>query len=219
MTGTGMLARFIVFEGIDGSGRSTQMRLLKDRFEKEETDRPTLFSFEPTDGPVGRFLRSALAGDPVLEEGVLSYLFAADRRQHIYGEGGVMETIEAGGIAFSDRYIFSSLVYQGITCGKELPRLLNAAFPLPELLFFFEIDADTALKRIASRSAKDMYENRAFLESAARAYNELISEYEKESAGTGMTIVRIDAGAGENEISNHIWNVLSDLPILKYDTH
>lgn len=214
-----MLARFIVFEGIDGSGRSTQMRLLKERFEKELPDRRALFSFEPTDGHIGRFLRSALAGDLELEEGALSYLFAADRRQHICGAGGVMETVAAGGIAFSDRYLFSSLVYQGIACGKDLPRLLNNAFPLPEILFFFEIDADTALKRIASRSVKDVYENRAFLEAAVRSYDELMSEYEKESAHTGMSIVRIDAGAGETEISNHIWNVLSDLPILKYDTH
>jgi len=132
-----------VFEGIDGAGTTTQLKRLGNFFKKEEL----VTTAEPTDRETGLFLRKMLKGELDFSPRTAAYLFAADRAEHLYGKGGIIENTEKGMFVVSDRYIFSSLAYQSISCGEELPRLLNSPFPLPEILFYFE---NTLYKSISS---------------------------------------------------------------------
>ncbi|MCR4743277.1 MAG: dTMP kinase [Treponema sp.] len=193
-----ILKNFIVFEGIDGAGTSTQIKKLV-----ESNPEKYIASAEPTSGPIGKFIRQMLAGEFTLDEKSSTYLFAADRCQHLYGKNGILEMIESGKTVVSDRYIFSSLAYQSVSCGKELPRLLNSPFPLPEYLFFFDINPEISLKRVESRNEKkEIYEKIDMQKKTAELYNQVIKEYEE--ADNQMKIIHVDASKSIEEISDFI---------------
>ena len=207
-----ILKNFAVFEGIDGAGTSTQIQLLKNR----EECKNFFFTAEPTSFPTGKFLRQMLKGDITLNPKTSAFLFAADRAEHVWGKssenGGFMGIEEAclnNKITVSDRYIFSSLAYQKVTCGKVRPAALNSFFPLPELLFFFEIEPEDSLKRISGRETIEIYEKSDFLKETEKAYREVINEYEK--SVPQMKIIRIDAAQPKDIIAEKIWNELKKL--------
>ena len=200
-----ILKNFIVFEGIDGAGTSTQIKKLVEH----DTTRfvPTA---EPTTNETGKFLRRMLGGEFSVDEKTNAYLFAADRCEHIFGKGGVQELCESGKIVVSDRYFFSSMAYQSVSCGEELPKLLNSPFPLPEYLFYFVINPEISLGRVTARGEKkEIYETIEKQKRIAAQYEKVISEYEKKAVETGMKIIRIDASKDIETISKEIWNVLN----------
>ena len=193
-----LLKDFIVFEGIDGAGTSTQIKRLV-----ESNPEKYFATAEPTDRPTGLFLRKMLAGDFSVDEKTNAYLFAADRCEHIYGKNGVIEQIQKGKIVISDRYFFSSLAYQSVSCGKDLPKLINSPFPLPEYLFFFEIDPKISLARVNQRNEKkEIYEKIELQEKIAKLYDQVISEYEANPQE--MKIFRLDASKSIEEVENDI---------------
>ena len=135
-----------------------------------------------------------------------AYLFAADRCEHIYGKDGVIDLLNQGKIVVSDRYFFSSLAYQSVSCGNELPRLLNSQFPLPEILFYFYIDPEISLKRVEDRNEKkEIYEKIDYQKKTAALYEEVINEYSKPELKDEMKIIKIDASKSIEEISQIIW--------------
>ena len=202
-----ILKNFIVFEGIDGAGTSTQIKKLV-----EKNPSKFIATAEPTSLPTGKFLRQMLAGEFSVDEKTNAFLFAADRCEHIYGKGGVKELTENGKIVVSDRYLFSSLAYQSVSCGKEFPLFLNSKFPLPQLLFYFEINPEISLARVNSRNErKEAYEKRKKKKKTAELYNSVIEDYEKTSAETGMKIVRIDASKLIDEISDEIYSKVKEI--------
>lgn len=204
-----ILKNFVVFEGIDGAGTSTQINALKAR---PEADR-FFFTTEPTDSPTGKFLRTMLKGDVTLDPRTSAYLFAADRAEHLWGTSGTNCGIERlcsqGKIVVSDRYLFSSLTYQSVSCGEKLPRLLNSPFPLPQLLFFFRINPETSLKRVDGRGEREIYEKLDFLTATEERYEKLMGEYS--SKDTGMKIITLDASKTKEEVSDVIWAELKNL--------
>lgn len=202
-----ILRNFIVFEGIDGAGTSTQIKKLV-----ESNPEKFIATAEPTSGPTGKFLRQMLAGDFHLDEKTNAYLFAADRCQHIYGQDGIIENLNKGKCVVSDRYFFSSMAYQSISCGQELPKLLNSPFPLPEYLFFFEINPEISLSRVNARNEKkEIYEKLDLQNKIAEMYENIISQYEKEADNTGIKIIRIDASKPIDEITSIIKGHLENI--------
>ena len=198
-----ILKNFIVFEGIDGAGTSTQINRICGK-------NPQKFfqTAEPTSLETGRFLRKMLGGEFSVDEKTNSFLFAADRAEHLYGKNGIIEQLNNGKTVISDRYLFSSLAYQSISCGEELPKLLNSTFPLPEILFFFEIDPEISLKRVDSRNEKkEIYEKIETQKKIAIEYEKIISEYENDSF-CKMKIIRIDATKSIEEISDTISKII-----------
>lgn len=197
-----ILKNFIVFEGIDGAGTSTQIDVLKNGPDKDKF----FFTTEPTDSPTGLFLRQMLQGKVTLDPKTSAFLFAADRNEHLYGKSGsncgIVDQCNSGKIVVSDRYLFSSLTYQSVTCGDELPRMLNSKFPLPEILFFFEIDPEISLKRVDGRGEREIYEKVDFLRATEQRYVQVVEEYEK--MNTGMKIVRLDASKSVEEVASII---------------
>ena len=198
-----ILKNFIVFEGIDGAGTSTQIKKIC-----EKNPQKFFQTAEPTSLETGKFLRKMLGGEFSVDEKTNSFLFAADRAEHLYGKNGIIEQINNGKTVISDRYLFSSLAYQSISCGEELPKLLNSTFPLPEILFFFEIDPEISLKRVDSRNEKkEIYEKIETQKKIALEYEKIISEYENNPSCT-MKIIRIDATKSIEEISETISKII-----------
>ncbi|MCR5319405.1 MAG: dTMP kinase [Treponema sp.] len=213
-----ILQNFIVFEGIDGAGTSTQIEMLKNRPEA----RDFLFTAEPTSAPTGKFLRQMLKGDFPLQNESAAYLFAADRNEHVNGKlltqgntlvTGIKEACQSGKKVVSDRYLFSSLAYQSINCPPEVPRLLNSLFPLPSLLFYFEISPKDSLSRLDDRNFREIYEKEDFLNRTVQEYHNVLSEYSEKAKNQGMKIVLIDAKKTKEEISANIWQEIKNLPI------
>lgn len=157
----GSRGRFIVLEGIDGSGTTTQARRLVEALEAR--GEPTLLTCEPTSGPVGALLRQALQKKLLADDGAaarrldwttLALLFAADRLDHLHQV--VVPALEAGRTVVSDRYVLSSLAYQSVTSpeGPEsLPwiRELNRHAPPPDLTLVLDVDEAVAAERRALR--------------------------------------------------------------------
>ena len=200
-----VLKKFIVLEGIDGAGTSTQIK----RLVQTNPDK-YIATAEHTSGPTGKFLRQMLAGDFKVDERTNAYLFAADRCEHIFGKGGVKELCESGKTVVSDRYFFSSLAYQSVSCGLELPQLLNSPFPLPEYLFFFDINPEISLARVNARNeSKEIYENLEAQKKISALYEKVISMYEQNPAlREEMKIIRLDASKTIEEISGIILKIL-----------
>ena len=201
-----ILQNFIVFEGIDGAGTSTQMKLLQDKL----CNKPVYFTCEPTELETGRFLRRVLKGDIKLHPDTTARLFAADRCEHLFGNNGIIELTQKGNLVISDRYIFSNLAYQSNECGKELPRALNASFPLPQIVFYFDLDPSISINRIHNRGVTEIYEKKEFLEKTRANYIRIMKEYEAKTK-----IIYLDATESIESISEKIWSAIKNLPMIK----
>jgi dTMP kinase len=206
-----VLRNFIVFEGIDGSGTSTQIGKLREKTE----NRPVWYTCEPTALETGTFIRRFLRGEFSLTPETAAFLFAADRQEHLYGPGGIAEQAANGTLVICDRYIFSSMAYQSPECGASggpnLTDELNRNFPLPEYLFFFDIDPVISLNRIIHRKITEIYEKADFLTRVREEYQRVLARYE----GCGMNIIRIDGTDSIEHTAEKIWNIVGNLPILK----
>jgi dTMP kinase len=207
----GILQNFAVLEGLDGSGTSTQMELLKQRFAAAAPGRPVLHAAaEPTGGELGRLIRRALRGELPLRPETLARLFAADRGEHLYGAGGIVERAGRGELVVCDRYVPSSLVYQGLECGEELPRTLNSPFPAPQLIVFFDLDPHTAAERISARKDRDIYEYLEFQIKVRDRYRSLLPVLRAQ----GSAVVRLDASRRPEETAGELWAALKTMPVL-----
>ena len=207
-----ILGNFAVFEGGDGSGTSTQLALLERKFAACRGESPVFFpTVEPAEGPIGRIIRSALKNDPSLQPDTLARLFAADRGEHLYAPNGIVERCKRGELVVCDRYVLSSLVYQGIECGEELPRSLNECFPAPELLLFFDIDPQIALERLRSRPSLEIYEHMEFQKKVRERYHALLNGFRD----AGVRVEIIDASQSVEKASAEVWSHVSKMPILK----
>lgn len=206
-----ILRNFIVFEGIDGTGTTTQIQLLKKKFIENKTDSSTVFTFEPTQGEIGQLIRKGLSGSPSFEPETMARLFSADRCEHMYGSGGIIEELNQGKAVFCDRYVFSSLAYQSTAGDRQLTAELNAHFPLPEYLFYFHIDADAAMDRVEKRAQSlEIYEKREFQREVLKAYSAILEDFSKKESK--MKIIVINATDKIETISEKIWSVVSNLP-------
>ncbi len=196
--------KFIVFEGIDGSGTTTQLERISSLMRKAGM-RVTSGS-EPTDRPEGRLIRQILKGEVEADPGTVAYLFAADRWEHMNGKCGIRESAESGTWVLCDRYILSSLAYQGTTCGPELPALLNSPFPPPGLSIYFRIDPEMSMERVARRSSLDIYEKLHMQKLFSRAYDDIVEE----KKAVGWRIATVDAGLGKDEVSRLVAGIVGD---------
>jgi dTMP kinase len=144
---------FIIFEGLDGSGTSTQVALLQKRLlsmqlEVEVTE-------EPSGGPIGMLIRQALRGRIKLDMHTLALAFAADRVDHLYNEqNGVLKALKEKRIVISDRYVLSSLAYQSLEIDDlDWLKEINSKIIKPELTVFIDTPVEECAKRIAGRSS------------------------------------------------------------------
>jgi dTMP kinase len=203
-----IIENFVVFEGGDGSGTTTQLSILKEKL--KNTQKLNFFpTFEPTDSQTGRLIRAALKKETTLTPQTLCYLFATDRNEHIYGEDGIISHAAAGELVVCDRYVVSSLVYQGIECGDELPERLNSHFPIPGITFFLDIKPQTALERMKNRPSLEIYERLDFQEKVYKKYISTLEIY-----GKTARVEIIDGSKSVTEVADRIWSIIAKMPIL-----
>lgn len=201
------LNNFIVLEGIDGSGTTTQMRRLSSLLEKKNI--PHMITAEPTSRPEGNLIRRILRGEIEAEPGTVAHLFAADRHQHLFGDEGILEATRAGKIVLCDRYALSSLAYQGITCGFDLPALLNAGFPAPGLTVFFRLNPEIAMSRVHNRTenSKDqieIYEKLYIQKQVSASYEAVLADAQTK----GWNIAFIDAEKPADDVTRQLLSIL-----------
>jgi len=137
--------RLIVVEGIDGAGKSTQVRRLAETLRSEGL--PVVESREPTDGPWGRKIRaSATAGRMSLDDEL--HAFVEDRKEHVATV--IAPALARGEIVLLDRYYFSTIAYQGARGGdvEAIRRMNEAVAPPPDLVLLIDFDPAAGLRRI-----------------------------------------------------------------------
>ena len=174
---------FIVFEGIDSSGKTTQAELLKNYF--LATEQQAVISPEPSNGIIGNLIRQALkqriifCEDRNLFNEQMAYLFAADRHDHLYNDvDGVFKLIKNNYHVISTRYYFSSLAYNGDNAEQlDLIGKLNARFPNPDLTVYIDIPVEVSLTRLQERSVREVYETKAKLTKVREQYQKIFQEY------------------------------------------
>jgi dTMP kinase len=152
----------IVFEGIDGTGKSSHAKRLASYF--SSLGREVVLSHEPTNGPWGRKLRESAATVRLDAEQELEY-FLRDRQEHV--EQLIRPSLAEGKVVILDRYYFSTMAYQGLRGFDPADiRARNEAFaPVPDLLIVLDLDVDIALQRIAGRGDQaNLFEKRDALE-------------------------------------------------------
>ncbi len=161
--------RYVVFEGLDGAGTTTQWNLLQSWMQQEGY--PFMPVREPSPGPIGQLIRKFLSGSPPTDQGVLARLFAADRRQQIYEPGGVLENLKKDSWILSDRSLVSSLAYQSLVLPFKTILRLNEGIPLPGMIFFVDVSADVGMDRVLGRKDQlEIFEKRDVQQQVRKNY-------------------------------------------------
>jgi dTMP kinase len=181
---------FIVLEGPDGAGISTQTALLRERLAALGVK--AYATKEPTNGPIGSVVRQALShrlvyppAKPMGDE-VMALLYAADRLDHLQAD--ILPRLEKGITVVCDRYRLSSYAYQGLTAGQEWVRALNSKSIAPSLTVFIDVPPEVSQKRITHRGGYvELYETDERLRPIYANYLSLIAELRK--AGERIEVV------------------------------
>ncbi len=185
---------FIAFEGIDGSGSSTQVDLLS-----KNLNNSGLFAFstkEPTNNLIGGLIRGALTHDWKASAECLQLLFAADRAHHLQRE--IFPSLEKGNIIVTDRYLFSTIAYGSLDLDKKWLIELNNQFILPDLTFFIHVPAKICIKRIGkSRNEFELFEEEKKLSKVLNNYKEL-------SKDPNNKIVKINGNKSIRQIEEEV---------------
>lgn len=187
---------FIVFEGIDGSGKSTQAKHLARYFKSVSI--PTVLTSEPSDSPAGLRIRSLESRlDPELE----SELFMEDRRHHV--KNVILPSLAKGYTVICDRYVYSSAAYQGSRGVIPPNRILDLNFafaPRPDIVFLIQIPVDLAIERIRSGRKGNLsaFEKLESLRQVDQVYRNLD---EKE-------LIRVDGTLNEELVTQKIISVV-----------
>ena len=165
---------FIVIEGIDGTGKSTQARRLGEWLASQ--GREVVLSREPTAGPWGQKVRESAATGRLSREDELEY-FLNDRREHVAEL--IAPSLAAGKIVVLDRYYFSTMAYQGARSfdPAEIRRKNEEFAPVPDLLLIMDLAVDAALERIGARGdTANEFEKRENLERCREIFLSLKDE-------------------------------------------
>ena len=152
--------KFIVFEGIDGSGKSTQIKLLAQYLKEKGVNLYT--TREPTDSPFGALAHQCMTGRIDTDDKTIASVCVADRIDHIFNKtNGLLQKINDGVSVISDRYYFSNYAYQGAYMPMEWlieANRFSAEALKPDVTIYIDVDSQTSAKRLLSRGDKERYE-------------------------------------------------------------
>lgn len=159
------MSLFVTFEGGEGSGKSTALRLIAERLNKEGQE--TVITREPGGTPIAEQIRNVILdkGNTAMDSRTEALLYAASRRQHLVEK--VWPAIKRGAIVLCDRYLDSSLAYQGGARGLGIDEVLNVNMfategTFPDLTLLFDLEPEVGLARIAANANREV--NRLDLE-------------------------------------------------------
>lgn len=206
---TEVIHKFIVLEGLDGAGTTTQLNMIEKEFNRRGI--PHYVTFEPTSGPIGRLIRKALSKEITLHPASLAQLYVADRHEHLFGCKGILEHIETGDVVLSDRYLFSSLAYQSVDCGFDFVRRINGLFPLPELLIFIDAEPELCQQRLSTRGNAELFDDLQFQKRVRSAYKTAFSLFD----GSKMTVKILDGSLAASVLLEKIWDIFAEMSIIR----
>ncbi|MFT4759978.1 MAG: dTMP kinase [Paraglaciecola sp.] len=196
--------KFIVIEGVDGSGKTTQIDRLQARF--KENGWKFHDTAEPTDGPIGSLVRNILNKRIVADERTIAALYLADRLDHIQNDtNGMLKHLNEGTHVIASRYYFSSFAYQA-TKNVSLDWLIDAHELVRELLkpdlnIFVDISPEESMRRLtAGRSFLDLFETEEKITAVRKGYWNAFDKIGKEE-----NLAVIDGMQSETEIAKEIW--------------
>jgi len=197
---------FIAFEGIDGSGKSTQLKLLgaqlrNNKLKVHETA-------EPTSNPVGLLIRQILRGHIQCAEPAIAALFAADRLSHLLDQpGALIRLTETGVNVICDRYYFSSYAYHSVNLPMEWVISVNdlsAKMMKPDLNLFIDVPVDICLNRMsAARVAPELYEAENNLKRVRDKYFEAFDRLRHTE-----NVRIIDGNRPAEEVADAVWQAV-----------
>jgi dTMP kinase len=193
-----MTGAFIVFEGIDGSGKTSICERV--RGELEKNGKRVLVTQEPTHDEIGTFIRNGIV--PNISQRAEALLFVADRAVHT---DRIRKLIEDEYIVICDRYFASTVAYQsapldGIALDQEwLLQLNSPVIRTPEITFLLDIDAEKSMKRVTNRGGKSKFENIEYQRCVRTNYIKLAKQF---------NFVIIDANRIQDEILEDIMKVI-----------
>jgi len=190
---------FIAFEGLDGSGSSTQARLLSERLEKN--GKPNLLTKEPTsESPIGKMIRDILQHKWQTSPEALQLLFSADRAEHL--KYTIEPALTNDRVVITDRYLYSTLAYGGMEVDMDWLKGLNQSFRLPDITFLFKLAPEECIKRIVGRGSDfELFEKKDKLTKIWENYEKISKEF--------PNIIVIDAMQSIEEIAQLIWSEVS----------
>ena len=190
---------FIVFEGLDGSGKTTQVSRLQDYFAQQGII--CLCTREPSDSTIGGMARDAVRGRIPLSPDTLALLFAADRAEHMAKE--VQPVLEKQGVVICDRFVYSNLAYQGTTIKmQDIVAYNKAALNSrpPDITFFIDTTPEECTRRImATRAGMDIFDGIEFAKKIRAQYMQAFSHFEQH-----MPVTTIDGNKPPDEVFAHI---------------
>ena len=203
---------FIAMEGLDGSGGTTQTQLLVEWMRRAKNWPEVISTREPSDGSVGQFIRSLLTQDHAhrVDDTVLPYLFAADRRDHLNRE--VIPALQRRCAVVTDRYYHSSLAYQSLSVGLAEVVRLNDGFQRPDLTIFLALSPEMCLDRIIARGGTpERFETLDRLRSIENAYESVFVH----CRARGEKIVVVPANESIEDIHHtiitHVRDILAEM--------
>jgi len=186
---------FICVEGLDGCGKTTQTKLLVGRLRKMGYD--AVYTAEPSRGKIGKFIKKyCLHGEKRVSTVVEALLFAADRFEHVESE--IIPALNEGKIIVSDRYVYSSLAYQGAT-GLDLKwiEMINEHATRPDLAIFVDVKPEVVIQRLKPK--KSVMENLETQWKVREVYIKFVERGE---------LVKIDGNRSKKEVAGDILKVV-----------
>ena len=195
---------FIVIEGLDGSGKTTQAILLADKLSKSHK---VLLTAEPSKGKIGTFIRNCCLYEQTrLPTEAEALLFAADRIEHMQEE--LKPALDDGKIVLCDRYVYSTLAYQG-SAGLSLDwiKTINARAIQPDFSLFLDVPPDRVLERLQRK--KSVMETLETQQKVREIYLKYVDKGE---------LFRIDGDNSKEDVANELYAKVMELlaPVLNY---
>ena len=195
--------KFIALEGIDGSGKSTQIKRLADRLTAQGVT--CHVTREPTGRPVGALIRQALAGQTPLDPRVIAALYAADRIDHLVnGEDGLAALVERGVTVVTDRYYFSSYAYHSVDMDMDWvigANSVSAGLLRPTVTVFLDVPVELAMERLRrGRDPEELFEKEDRLRQTRALYFEAFERLRETE-----TVAVVDGSGPEDEVAQRVW--------------
>jgi len=172
---------FIALEGIDGSGKSTQVKLLTEKL--EQAGHKVYTTCEPTDSPIGKIIRDIFTHKMEADHRTIAGLFVADRLDHLLNKtNGILKKLEEGYTVITDRYYFSSYAYQSTHMDLDWvinANSLSANLLRPDLNIYIDISPELSIERLnRGRTSIELYETLENLQNVREKYFEVMEKLE-----------------------------------------
>ncbi|TMI68976.1 MAG: dTMP kinase [Bacteroidetes bacterium] len=200
---------FIALEGIDGSGKSTQVKLLSDKLKKEGFKIYT--TFEPTDSPIGSVIKNIFRHRIEADHRTIAGLYVADRLDHLLNKtNGILKKMEEGYTVVTDRYYFSSYAYQGTHMSMDWviqANSLSAELLRPDLTIFIDVQPEVSMQRLSEgRDMIQLYESLENLHNVRSKYMEAFDRLKNEEI-----VFITDGNRPVDAIANDVWTKVYSL--------